>query len=380
MPQLTTRDKERMKAFKIYRGTLFTYYNNKINAATLRGLIPFGTGPSPFDLLKDGFIEDYVNKLELKHGEIHIDMAKPEKPVYRETPNISKTIHKPDIITCDPITYETASEAVNTLSITTAHFIAVAELVEHCENSQLNESPSDYIPDAIIKQDITIVRNELFGTADSVNVSTFNADEVNQKSGELKKSIRPMANFYRGRDNKFGRDKRPDQESRFDTVFNMGYLIRKRFRSTYKKTNRKYRGFKVLPDLRQLNIEEIQIIGDYSDCPTRLKLKVLYPDLRFTSEPCEKKMCYTAINIHKYEGLTKTLKRQHGDSNGDVLRSQRCICGTLYYQLAMENILQYDYAALLVRTSKYAYCKFKDKIHVDVNVLAFSSELPDELI
>lgn len=378
MPQLTSRDKERMKAFKIYRGTLFSYYNHKITTATLRGLIPFGTGPSPLDLLKDGFIEKYVAELEAKHGEIEIEMAKPERPVYKETPNISKTIHKPDIITCDPISYETATEAVNVLSITTAHFIAVAEIVEHCENSQLEESPSDYIPDAIRKQDIPDVRDELFGTVESVNVTIFNKDEVKQ-SGELKRSVRPMANFLKRRDNKIGRDIKPDQESRFDTVFNMGHVIRKRFKSTYKKANREFRGFKITPDLNQLNLDEMQIIGNFSDCSTKLKLKMLYPDLQFSSEPCEKKYCYTAININKYEGLTKTIKRQHGDSLGDVYKTQRCVCGTLYYQLAMENILQRDYAAILLRASKYAYCKFKNKLNIDVSVLAFASELPDEL-
>lgn len=378
MPQLTSRDKERMKAFKIYRGTLFTYYNQKIIAATLRGLIPYGTGPSPFDLLKDGFVEKFVTDLEAQHGEIVIDMVKPERPVYKDTPNVSKTIHQPDIITCDPISYETATEAVNVLSITTAHFVAVAEIIEHCENSQENESPSDYIPDAVRKQDIHDVRNELFGTVESVNVVEFNEKEVKQ-SGEEKRSIRPMANFYKRRDNKTGRDDRPDQESRFDTVFNMGHIVRKRFKSTYKKANRSFRGFKVTPDLNKLNLEELQIIGNFSNCSTKLKLKMLYPDLRFSSEPCEKKYCYTAININKYEGLAKTMKRQHGDSLGDVYRFQRCVCGTLYYQLAMENILQHDYAAVLLRASKYAYCKFKNKLHIDVSVLAFASELPDDI-
>lgn len=376
MPQLTTRDKERMKAFKIYRGNLFSYYNDKISAATLRGLIPYGTGPSPFDLLKDGFIENYVADLEARYGEIVIDTVKPEKPIYKETPNVSKTIHKPDIITCDPISYETATEAVNVMSITTAHFVAVAELIEHCENSQKSESPSDYVPDAIRKQDTSSVRDELFGTVEVVNVSSFNDSEI-KSSGEIKRTIRPMANFYKRRDNKIGRDDRPDQESRFDAVFNVGHLIRKRFKSTYKKANRAYRGFKVEEDFRRLNTDELQIIGNYSDCSTKLKLKVLYPDLRFSPEPCEDKHCYASINLHKYEGLEKTLKRQHGDSLGDVYRFQRCICGTLYYQLVMENIIQYDYAALLLRSSKYAYCKFKSKKHIDVNVLAFKSELPD---
>lgn len=377
MPQLTTRDKERMKAFKIYRGSLFTYYNDKITAATLRGLIPYGTGPSPFDLLKDGFIEKYVADLETKHGEIVIDMVKPEKPIYKDTPNISKIIHKPDIITCDPIAYETVTDAVNVLSITTAHFIAVAELIEHCENSQSQESPSMYVADAVRKQDVPDVRDELFGTVDSVNVSSFNKDQVNNDSGELKRSIRPMANFCKRRDNKLGRDVKPDQESRFDAVFNMGHVVRKRFRSTYKKSNRTYRGFKVTPNIAQLNLEELQHIGDFSDCSTKLKLKILYPDLRFSSEPCEKKYCYTSIHINKYVGVSKTIKRQHGDSLGDVYRYQRCICGTLYYQLSMENILQHDYAAILLRSSKYAYCKFKNKTHIDVSVLAFASELPD---
>lgn len=377
MPQLTSRDKERMKAFKIYRGTLFTYYNEKINKATLRGLIPYGKGPSIVDLMKDGFIEKYVTDLEAKYGEIDIGMEKPVKPVYVNTPNISKTIHKPDIITCDPISYETATEAVNVLSITTAHFVAVAEVIEHCENSQCNESPSMYIPDAIIKEDVSIVREQLFGTAESVNVSAFNDDEVHSITGEVKKSIRPMANFLKSRDNKLGRDKRPEQESRFEKVFNVGTVVRKRFRGTFKKTNRTFKGFKVTPDLRTLNIEEIQIIGNNSDCSTKLKLKMLYPDLQFSPAPCEKAYCYTAINIVKYYGVEKTLKRQHGDSLGDVYRPTRCICGTLYYQLAMENILHIDFAAILLRSSKYAYCKFKDKINIDVNVLAFPSELPD---
>lgn len=377
MPQLTTRDKERMKAFKIYRSSLFTYYNDKIIAATLKGLIPFGQGPSPLDLLKDNFIEDYVTRLEQQHGEIIIDRVKPQKPEYNSTPNIAKTIHKPDVITCDPISYETATEAVNVLSITTAHFIAVAEIVEHCENSNSSEFPSDYIPDAVRKQDLTDVRNELFGTAEVVNVSTFNDSEINKQSGKIKESIRPMANFYKNRDNKYGRDERPNQESRFETVFNMGYIVRKRFRSTYKKTNRTYRGFKVTESSSYLNLDEIQIIGDHSDCSTKLKLKMLYPELKFSSEPCEKRYCFSAIHLRKYEGIEKTLKRQHGDSLGDITRFERCVCGTLYYQLAMENLLQRDYAAILLRTAKYAYCKFKDKIHVDVNVLAFASELPD---
>lgn len=375
MPQLTTRDKERMKAFKIYRGNLFTYYNEKINKATLRGLIPYGSGPSISDLLKDGFIEKYVTELELKYGEIDVGMEKPTKPVYVNTPNIEKTIHKPDIITCDPISYETATDAVNVLSVTTAHFIAVAEVIEHCENSQ--ESPASYIPDAIIKQDICIVREELFGTVESVNVSTINENEIHRNTGEIKKSVRPMANFYKYRDNKLGRDERPDQESRFEKVFDVGTVIRKRFRGTFKKANRTFKGFKVTPDLKVLNVEEVQIIGDYSDCSTKLKLKMLYPELRFSPSPCEKAYCYTAINIVKYYGNKKTVKRQHGDSLGDIYCPTRCICGTLYYQLAMENMLQLDFAALLLRTSKYAYCKFKNKTNLDVNVLAFPSELPD---
>lgn len=377
MPQLTSRDKERMKAFKVYRGTLFSYYNEKITQATLRGLIPYGMGPSPFDLLKDGFIEKYVADLERKHGEIEINMVKPSKPVYVNTPNIEKTIHKPDIITCDPISYETATEAVNVLSITTAHFIAVAEVIEHCENSQDNESPAMFIPDAILKKDTVIVREQLFGTAESVNVSTFNENEIHKGTGAIKRSIRPMANFYKHRDNKLGRDARPIQESRFESISNIGNTIRKRFRGTYKKSNRLFRGFKTTPDLRMLNLEEIQIIGNYSDCSTKLKLKMLYPELRFPSSPCEKAYCYTSINIVKYHGNEKTLKRQHGDSLGDRYCPTRCVCGTLYYQLAMENMLQLDFAALLLRTSKYAYCKFKDKVNMDVNVLAFPSELPD---
>lgn len=360
MPHLTPRDKERMKAFKVYRGTLFMYYNENINAATLRGLIPYGQGPSPFDLMKDGYIENFVKELEEKHGEIKIDMIKPEKPIYHQTPNIQKTIHTPEIITCDPISYKTATEAVNVLSLTTAHFVAVAEVIEHCENSLVNESPSDYIPDAIVKQDVTLVKNELVGTVDVVNVSTFNKEKVNA-DGSLKKTIRPMANFYKRRDNKLGGDSRPDQESRFETVMNLGLIVRKRYRGTYKKANRAYRGCKVSPDFSKLNLDELQIIGNFSDCSTKLKLKVLYPDLYFSSEPCEKKYCYTAIHINKYDGLKKTLKRQHGDSLGDIFRSQRCICGTLYYQLVMENILHYDYAAILLRTSKYAYCIFKIK-------------------
>lgn len=377
MPQLTSRDKERMKAFKEYRNTLFMYYNHKLIKATLRGLIPYGKGPSPLDLLKDGFIEQYVADLEAKHGEIIIDKVKPEKPVYKATPNITKVIHKPDIITCDPISYETATEAVNVLSVTTAHFVAVAEIIEHCENSQVNESPSDYIPDAIVKCDVVTVRNELFGTVDSVNVSTFNEDTVNGETGEIKKTIRPMANFNRHRDNKLGRDTRPDQESRFEKVFNMGYLVRKRYRGTYKKTNRSYRGFEVTPDFKQINHDELQIIGNFSDCSTKLKLKMLYPDLRFSSTPCENRSYYTAIQITKYYGLAKTLKRQHGDALGDIYRNQRCVCGTMYFQLAMEDMLQHDYAALLLRTSKYAYCKFKNKNNLDVNVLAFPSDIPE---
>lgn len=367
-----------MKAFKIYRGTLFSYYNEKIIAATLKGLIPYGQGPSPFDMLKDGFVENFVAQLEQKHGEIVIDMKKPEKPVYRETPNIVKTIHKPDIITAVPISYETATEAVNTLSVTTAHFIAVAELVEHCENSAV-ESPSHYIPEVVLKEDAVIAKSQLFGTAHSVNVSCFNPDEI-KKSGKIMKSIRPMANFTKVRDNKLGRDSVPDQESRFDSVFDMKHVIRKRHKSTYKKTNRAYKGFKDTPNLQRLNNEELEIIANHSDCSTKLKMKILYPDLRIDSKSCGVLNYYTAIQINKYNGLAKTLKRQHGDSLGDVYYRQRCICGTLYYQLTMENILVRDYAAVLLRSSKYAYCKFKDKTSIDVNVLAFpASELPDQL-
>lgn len=374
MPQLTPRDKERMKAFKIYRSDLFTYYNAKVIQATLRGLVPYGKGPSTLDLLEDGFIEKYVAELEAKHGEIKVDRVKPEKPVYHATPNIQKIIHKPDIITNDPVSYETATDAVNVLSTTTAHFIAVAEIIEHCENSQSDESPSQYIPDAILKCDSVIVREELFGTVDSVNVSVFNPETVDGKTGDVKKTIRPMANFYKHRDNKLGRDNKPDQESRFEKVFNLGNIVRKRFRGTYKKTNRSYKGFKVTPDLSKLNLDEIQIIGNFSDCSTRLKLKMLYPDLRFPSVPCEKRSYYTSIHINKYLGVSKTMKRQHGDSVGDVYRFQRCVCGTLYYQLAMEDILQRDYAAMLLRTSKYAYCKFK-KVNLDISVLAFDSDV-----